>query len=665
MTLQVVRRYQPYIAGARRLPYTANSAIGTTLIVDVEPVPRYALRHRTVVQPLLIPGPRQTPVAPATRRPDPIVVIPPVRSPQRLLGRGWAILYEAHREAPPSETPPGESLDASMLPGGMNLYENPSFRAAIPGAGNTAGITATSALDTAVGWDGPHSFRMDVTASTSDGAYRFANLTTALGSITPGAVYSAAIRYKRSNTIGTTALVTFRDAADASLGLAGTLIPLANGAMGDFAVAYLSDLVAPAGASKMRIEVRAVAIAAGATGSVWWDGVHMGPGADARYYIDGEQGEDYHWNGAANSSTSYRDAVPAVGLTGYGGILQVSTRVYRSDVLGAEYDDLTAYVTGGRIDHDVDRDIKCTCALSVTDHAQFPLFGWVKVYQDIQREGESLDSHPVGVFRLDEARVTWPIGTAEVPGRDPTVLLAEYAFDDVYNIASGTYVDAVRELLDLVGLTRHAVVDDDRELPDGGVSWQPGDSALGAVNQLLAAIGYYSIYADDTGMPIGLPFRDRLSVIPNHTYVVGTYSDMYGDVAEERTANEVYNRVVVYRPATPGVAALSAVADLPDEHPYSFANRGFYRVKSVAFVDAADQAAIDARASEEIQQVGMLRALMVDVAPHHHEAHEVADFDFTAIGASHLNGRYYIDSASFGLVGTDALMSYRVRRIEG
>jgi hypothetical protein len=200
------------------------------------------------------------------------------------------------------------------------------------------------------------------------------------------------------------------------------------------------------------------------------------------------------------------------------------------------------------------------------------------------------------------------------------------------------------------------------------------------VNQLLKGANYYSIYALPDGRLASIPFINRSTVEPAHTFTVGFDAEMIGEIVESINDNEQFNHVVVRR--TDQAASLTAptysegtAENANPLHPYSTVSLGklagvdkVYRTKVVDLTNVTiDSGAtiLNARAREELALASMLRYVTISILPHpEHLPHEVIDLDLTSTNAAHLSGRYYAESSSYGLGGDDSTMTLKLRRVE-
>lgn len=405
----------------------------------------------------------------------------------------------------------------------------------------------------------------------------------------------------------------------------------------------------------------------------WADGAELRIDEPLDTYVDGSLGTGYRWLGTAHNSASVRDEMTPQGMTGWGGMTLVSTSVYNSDALGNDYEELTEYVSGGDMSFDIDRDIKALAKLQVSDVTKFTPYSWVKIYRTVKTEIDDAITYPIGLFRLGMPSATWLSGVGSLAGQDATVQLADTVTTDTLNLAAGkAYTTCIAELLVAAGFAgRFDIPVDSTVLPTGGLTFPTGTSYLTIINKLLSAIGYYNLYTLPDGRFASQEYINRLEVTPAHTYIIGQTADLLDEITEQPSDDNLYNYVVVTRQGT-SVNYTGVAENKRASHPYSTVALGklaglpkVYRTKRVALNEAAGQSVVTKKAREVLELSSMLRYVTVSIMPGpNHLPHEVVELEADGTSAEHLSGRYYAESYSFGLAGSDATMKYRMRRIE-
>jgi len=406
------------------------------------------------------------------------------------------------------------------------------------------------------------------------------------------------------------------------------------------------------------------------------DAIDIRINAPFDHYVDGDQGTSYTWGGTANASVSNRAVAEPLMLTGRGGLITVSSEIVKSNALGADFEDLTEYVIDGSITTDIDRDIKATLSLNVSDPAPFVAYEWVKVYQTITREtGVSTVREPVGLFQLTTPTAQWPLGDGKVSGFDPTILLAGMTTTDTYNIAGGVaYTTAITTLLTAAGFGgRYNIPADARVLPTGGKSFPVGTSYLTMINWALDAIGYYTLFMLSDGRLGSIPYLDRTKAAAHHSYTVGQDAEIVDSVDESMSTDNLFNYVRVVKTTSDEVESTAFAENDNPSHPFSTVTLGaksglakVYVLKKIEKNEAADAAALQAIANENLARASMTRYLTITALPDaHHMPHEITDLLFDDVESmAHMSGPYYTEYHSFGLAGSAGTAIMKLRRIE-
>lgn len=115
----------------------------------------------------------------------------------------------------------------------------------------------------------------------------------------------------------------------------------------------------------------------------------------------------------------------------------------------------------------------------------------------------------LGTFHLETGGASWggPATPAQRTGFDSLKVLAEDAVLDRYVVPSGDAVwTAVGQVLADGGFATHQVSWASALLP-AAMEWPPGTSRLTIVNDLLAAMGYRSLFMDPWGQPTSHPYQ--------------------------------------------------------------------------------------------------------------------------------------------------------------
>ena len=182
---------------------------------------------------------------------------------------------------------------------------------------------------------------------------------------------------------------------------------------------------------------------------------------------------------------------------------------------------------------------------------------------------------------------------------DLTYKLAQWAkLPAPLSLPAGTVVTtAIAAQLQLGGITRFSVTPSTAVLK-APMAWDSGESRLKVINDLAAAIGYWSAHADPNGIMLVDPYAAPLERSPAWGFAPGDASIYVPRWAEEQDDFDVPNRLSGVQKVTDGVspATYTAVLDsLDPASPYTAARRGFFVDGDILRdVDAADAAALKA-----------------------------------------------------------------------
>jgi len=444
----------------------------------------------------------------------------------------------------------------------------------------------------------------------------------------------------------------------------------------------LLNVIAPVGAVSVEVSYR---MQIGGAAPVWaisdlarFDTIELRRNEPLDTYIDGDQGAIYKWTGVTRQSASIRLADPVATISGKGGLIRSYCTVFKSSAFGQVYEELSDYVTGGVISTDIDRDIKSTLELELTDVTKFPPYSWVSVYRTIEREGEEPETLRQGVFRLGQPTSEWPSGKGKVTGSDATIQVRDTVTTDTVTLAAGVvYTTAIESLLSLAGFTnRFAIPAAAATIPTGGLTYPRGTSYLAIVNELLGAIGYYTLYMTGDGILTSKPYGSRVIEDPRYTFTLGKTAELVGTITSSPSDSNLYNYVQAAYTKPNGTTIIRTAENKNAKHPYSTVALGqlaapggsqkVYQVKAIEANGVVDSTALAALAAEVLERSSMYRYVSVQTLPDgNHQPHEIVLLDFEGYdGMDELSGLYYVESYSLGLVGSASACTLRARRIE-
>ncbi|VEI13209.1 hypothetical protein [Trueperella bialowiezensis] len=207
-------------------------------------------------------------------------------------------------------------------------------------------------------------------------------------------------------------------------------------------------------------------------------------------------------------------------------------------------------------------------------------------------------SEPYGVYLVRETTVDARPGVhrVELDLLDRTAVVAEDATATSFTVPAGTnIVTAVGQIIASTGEVGTALTPTD-DVTSSDLVWEPGETKLRIINDLLEHAGYFALWADHHGQ-----FRVEPYVAPQARPVA--YQALPGDaavhVADTRfdLPGPVHNRVICVSQSTGDNPAMIAdVMNADPDSPHSFQAQGRWVTRVVENVEAASQAVLDQHA---------------------------------------------------------------------
>ena len=269
---------------------------------------------------------------------------------------------------------------------------------------------------------------------------------------------------------------------------------------------------------------------------------------------------------------------------------------YQVDVLDTTdgYQGALVGVTSGKVTHNVDATIRGGFQIEVDDLGGDIDWATTRLRPWVRANGVAW---PLGVYlpASPEASYTATGKSWSIPCLDKLAILDEDKLSTSYSLAAGTVVtDAVTTLIEDAGETS-IVSEASTATTTALLVWPPGTSRLQIVNDLLASINYWSVWADGYGH-----YRIQSYVRPQDRAVTATFQEGETSIHSpewKRTQDiaGVPNRVIAITSGDDDTAALTSTVENTDaSSPYSYAARGNRWITKVyENVEAADQTTLD------------------------------------------------------------------------
>lgn len=273
--------------------------------------------------------------------------------------------------------------------------------------------------------------------------------------------------------------------------------------------------------------------------------------------------------------------------------------------------------------------------------------------------------YPLGVFLPSKAKDSWDdlARTWDITLADKTSILDRTQLTAFHVVPAGSnVVDAVRTLIGLSGEPAGALTPSD-QTTRGTITFEPTTTLLKAINDLLTAANFFSLWCDGNGQ-----YQVTPSTAVTARPIVAEFVDgedgtaLYSPVfSREQNIQDIPNRFTAVSSSTGDLPALIGVAENrnPDS-PFSFDRLGLWVDDSEENVETTSQAAINEYAKNRLES---LSGAVANIVFEHY--YEPITFNnairFRSLPAQ-LDGRYTISNYSIPLNETD-LMSTTAREV--
>jgi hypothetical protein len=229
-----------------------------------------------------------------------------------------------------------------------------------------------------------------------------------------------------------------------------------------------------------------------------------------------------------------------------------------------------------------------------------------------------------------------------------------------YTVYAGDNVVAkVRSIVEGQGLTAHNLTSSGRSMP-ATREWEPSDTWLQIVNDLLGMIAYNPLWFDVMGVAQATPYVTPDKRSPNYVYRADSLSVIHRPAERGQDWDRTPNHWVRYTSGTDIDSLWSEVTNSNPNSPTSTVNRG-YTITDVESADATDQESLDElvrRAAWEASQVYEVTQFTTGLMPFH-GFQDVLLVDYPDLGPA----ANYVE-VYWGLeLKKDGAMKHVVRRI--
>lgn len=266
--------------------------------------------------------------------------------------------------------------------------------------------------------------------------------------------------------------------------------------------------------------------------------------------------------------------------------------------------------TGGEIEYVANRTVRGAGTLTIVDRGQNIDWVTTRVKPSLTINGYTWN---LGVFVPSVPQEHWTdtgrFWTVDL--LDKTSILDQDAVEKTYTVKAGTnVVNTVRALINSAGEKTTSAITDSSETLNKGLVWEPGTSKLRIINDLLDAIGYFSLWCDDLGR-----FRVEPYVYPDARPVAWDFSDQYeprlylSDFTREADIYSVPNRVVaVSQPDSKDESMIAVASNEDPKSEFSYQRRGRWIVHTETGVEVTSQSALNTYAAKKLSNLSSVVA---------------------------------------------------------
>lgn len=253
------------------------------------------------------------------------------------------------------------------------------------------------------------------------------------------------------------------------------------------------------------------------------------------------------------------------------GVVAMEPSVYRATLDGQLLDDVSAFVTNGRVVCNVDAETKLRFTCELLAGSGIADWDVLAPYLTLRYDDGTVVSEALGRYVVvpPPKRHTPAATFGRIDGRDLTWVLQRnvYAYG-TSNAAGQDYGMLMREVVENGGFPAGRV-----SIPDAGVdtpdvlAWPPGTSRYEKLASLAKGVGWYVPWMDREGMITTRPMRELDQQTPTRAYSsVADAAEIVGEIDDEPDLTRLCN-VVTVRKLDPSQPALKAVRK--NENPAS------------------------------------------------------------------------------------------------
>lgn len=378
-----------------------------------------------------------------------------------------------------------------------------------------------------------------------------------------------------------------------------------------------------------------------------------------------------HWRGgspalflhAGEAAETITVTAPIVNGPG----MRVVPELWLANSGGFLHTDISAQLLDGTVTMNVDQAVKMSCVITVNDPTEIEpytdyLAPILKItYNDgsddlEQQAGLFAIKIPPGDYRPETA-------VAQFTGVDMTSRVFESILDDTYPMASGFRADVyITALIAAAGIT-HSTIPATGVTLSNTTTRPPGTSRGDLVNDLLQAVGFYTMHADLRGRVVSAgPTQDLASMEP---FLTITNDDIYSDsIRVVPSDRQVANIAIVVNENNAAAPLVGTYRNDDPASPSSTVNIGDRVVRDV-ITGETTQAALNRRARQLVNEGRTYyRTVELSILPTPTALipHQAVYLDTTG-GLADFAGKWWVRQASIGLTPATALTKMTLSQV--
>lgn len=294
---------------------------------------------------------------------------------------------------------------------------------------------------------------------------------------------------------------------------------------------------------------------------------------------------------------------------------------YEFDLLDKDDSPLGKITATGSIDNNATVGIQRCASLSIVEERDIDFLSERVRPTMCMKTDSGIVHYPLGIFLMSSPSRKASVGSVgrTIECYDKSQILKDDKFDTRYRITAGTnYIGAVSAIITSAGIDDAILTATSKTLA-ADLEFPMGTSKLEAVNSLLKALNYNSIYADANGHLVAKPYEDPVTRSVEATFATNKKSITFSGATEELDVFNAPNKIVRYLETADRDVMIASVTNTDPLSKLSTVSRGRTIVDIAAVSDIADQATLTAYTQREAAEKKIYQKIIFETAvmPNH------------------------------------------------